>query len=117
VLSKPVVVDVRALLSTGPTTRRKGALGNNNKLVVECLEIESRSSERFIVVFDRDERSELSIRRLCAVVDASAIAEAIQRSTLTGTSIWWKADVDGHLRDAIDVACPSSRIVLVGYTS
>lgn len=116
-LSKPVVVDVRALLSTGSTTRRKGAFRDNYKLVVECLEIESRSSERFIVVFDRDKRCKLSIGRLGAIVDASAVAEAVQRSALTGTSIWWKTNVDSHLWYAINVACPSGGVVLVGYTS
>jgi hypothetical protein len=117
VLSKPIGIGVRALLSVGTTTCRKGTLGDNDKLVVEGLEVESRSSVRFVVVFDRDKRSKLSVGRLSAVVDAGGIAEAIQRGALTGTAVWWKANVDSHLRYAIDVARPSGRVILVGYAS
>ena len=77
VLSEPIGVDKGALLRIASTAGGKRRLGNNNKLVVKCLEIESRASVRFIVILDRDERSKVSVGRLSAVVDASGIAEAV----------------------------------------
>ena len=106
-LSKPIVVNEGALLRTASTTRRKGRFGNNNKLVVEGLEIEGRSSERFIVILDGDEWGKLSVGRLSAVVDASGVAEAVQRGTLAATSVGRKANIDSHLWYAINVARPS----------
>lgn len=76
-LSEPVGIDKGALLRIASTTCGQGCLGDNNKLVVEGLEIEGRSSERFIVVLNRDEWGKLSVGRLSAVIDASGIAEAV----------------------------------------
>lgn len=77
VLSEPIGVDVGALLLAGGVTGRKRALRNDDEFVVVCLEIESRSSVGLVVVFYGNERSEMSVGRLCAVVDARSIVETI----------------------------------------